>query len=67
MRHDYWYNAPNDPEMDNALATFFAVLFWFAMIIAGIVYVMNRVTEWISVGVTWCTDMVMYVASFWPF
>lgn len=67
MRHDYIYNSPPDPKADDALAKFFAILFWLVLGLVAIVYVATVVRAWFNAAVAWATDMFAYVASFLPF
>ncbi|MGO1164845.1 hypothetical protein [Brucella pseudogrignonensis] len=67
MRHDYIYNSPPDPKADDALAKFFAFLFWLVLGLVAIVYVAGVVRTWFNATVTFITDMFSYVLSFLPF
>lgn len=67
MRHDYIYNSPPDPKADDALAKFFAILFWLVLGLVAIVYVATVVRAWFNAAVALITDMFAYVASFLPF
>lgn len=67
MRHDYIYNPPSDPKLDDGLAKFFALLFWLVLSVVGIVYVASVVKEWINSSILWLTDAFTMIGSFWPF
>lgn len=67
MRHDYIYNSPPDPKADDALAKFFAVLFWLVLGLVTIVYVATVFRDWLNATVALITDMFAYVASLLPF
>ncbi|WP_167873974.1 hypothetical protein [Ochrobactrum sp. MC-1LL] len=64
MRHDYIYNSPPDPKADDALAKFFAILFWLVLGLVAIVYVATVVQGWFNVAVAWAADMIASIAGF---
>ncbi|GEM_PF-1161644 len=66
MRHDYIYNSPPDPKVDDALAKFFAILFWLVLGLVAIVYVANVVRAWFNAAVAWITDMISFLGGFLP-
>ncbi|OYR22873.1 hypothetical protein [Brucella pseudogrignonensis] len=67
MRHDYIYNSPPDPKTDDALAKFFAVLFWLVLGLVAIVYGATVVQGWFNATASWITDIFGYVLSLLPF